>query len=156
MAEIKFNDIIDSSFEIENKMYPLVALEVNLSTTPNGFKCIEINWEHLGAPKFKVNFDKYIYGTAEKEFDMENVAVRLGLQKLKKLNAATLKKDSLDPVIMVKLLKGIKVNAKVKQGNKYPELDSNDKELFSAYEAPQTPVAPVSFDMTGEEDPFNL
>lgn len=156
MASIKFNDIPNSDFNIEAGEYPFVILDAKLVTTTNGFKCIEFTYEHLGSPKFKVNFDKCIYGNSETEFDMSINAIRYGLQKLKKLNEATVKLDDLDPAILARVLIGKKVIVKIKMGDKYPEIDGTD--AFKAYEEPQAPQAPTSFtiEVDPADDPFNM
>lgn len=156
MASIKFNDIQDMNFEIEEKEYPFV-MQAALSTTPGGFKCVEITYTHLGSPNFEIRFDKCIYGTAEKDFDQTNKAVKFGLNKLKKLNEATVNLEDLDPAILAKVLNNKKVIAKIKKGDKYYEIDGVD--AFSKYEEPNStptnsaPNAPASFDV--EDDPFN-
>ena len=157
MASIKFNDIPNNDFSIENGEYPLVILDAKLTTTPNGFKCIEFTYEHLGSPKFKVNYDKCIYGTAEADFDMASNAVRFGLQKLKKLNAATVNMDDLDPAILARVLIGKKAYVKIKMGDKYPEIDGVD--AFRTYETTTAEAAtPTAFaiDVDPADDPFNM
>lgn len=161
MASIKFSSIPDSDFSVQEGKYPLVCLEAKLVTSINGYKMIELSWEHLGDPKFKINFDRYIYGTSTKDFDMENAGCRFGLQKLKALNECTVNVDNLDPAIFVKLIVGKKVEAFVtlrenNKGAKYPEI--NNKDFFKYEEAAQPTQVPtseqVSFNVNVEEDPF--
>lgn len=158
MASIKFSSIPDSNFTIEEGRYPLVCIEAKLTKSSGGFKMIELTWEHLGNPKFKIKFDNYIYGTATEDFDMENAGCRFGLQKLKALNEATVNIDSLDPNIFTKVIVGKKVEADVilkenNKGIKNPEI--NNKSFYKLTETTATPETTISFDLTGEEDPFS-
>lgn len=155
MASIKFNDIQDMNFEIEEKEYPFV-MQTALTTTSGGYKCVEITYTHLGSPNFEIRFDKCIYGTAEKDFDQTNKAVKFGLNKLKKLNEATVNLEDLDPAILSKVLNNKKVIAKIKKGDKYYEIDGVD--AFRKYEentpSEQVPTSDaLTFDVN--DDPFN-
>lgn len=157
MASIKFSSIPDNDFNLQEGRYPLVCLDAKLVTSTNGYKMIELSWEHLGDPKFKINFDRYIYGTSTKDFDMENSGCRFGLQKLKALNECTVNVDNLDPAIFIKLIIGKKVEANItlkenNKGAKYPEI--NNKDFFKYEEPTQTISEITAFDV--EEDPFNM
>lgn len=155
MASIKFNNIQSMDLVLEEKEYPFV-MQTELVTTSGGYKCIQINYTHLGSPTFTIKFDKCIYGTLTEDFNQEVVAVRLGLNKLKNLNEATVNLEDLDPAILVKVLNNKKVMAKIKKGDKYYEIDGITP--FSKYEEPTTPseaVAPTTFTLTDDEDPFN-
>ena len=157
MASIKFNDIPSTDFNIEDGEYPCVILDAKLVVTSGGYKAIELTYEHLGSPKFKVNYDRCIYGTESEDFNMENKAVRFGCNKLKKLNEATVNMDELDPAILVRVLISKKVYVKVKVGDKYPEVDGLD--AFRKYEEPNTSTnvsTPINFDVNAEDDPFNM
>ena len=129
MASINWNDIPDTSVQIEKGEYILACTESKLITTSNGFKAVQFTWERVGSPKFKVNFDNACYGTQEKDFDFDSKAVSFGCAKLKKINEATVNLDSLDPAILVKAMPGKIIKAQIKVNDKgYAEIDGTNIE----------------------------
>lgn len=156
MASIAFEAIQSADFTVEAGKYPFVILDAKLTSTSNGFKCVELTYEHLGNPKFKINFDKAIYGTAEKEFDMDSKAVAFGLSKLKVLNKVTgLNQVNLDPAIFVKLLPGKKLIAEIKEttNGKYMEIAGlNFEEYVEDTTTSSVPMDTIAVD--DNDDPF--
>lgn len=170
MAGIRFEDIPESSFEeIKEGRYPFIVNKCTESTTTNGYKTLIMELECLCAPRFKINFENFIYGTKDKDFDFTNAAVRFGAQKLKKLNEATLKLESLDLKAFSKLIVGQKFEADIElneksNNRKYPQIKGTNiytlevPEVVSTSEKVLTKIDPlgqtrdVSF--LEDEDPF--
>lgn len=159
MASIDVNAIPNDDFTVTDGRYPLVCLEAQMITSAKGdYKMLQLTWEHLGNPKFKIKKDNYIYGTATKDFDFDNVAVRIGSQKWKALNAVTANVANLDPAIFVKLIVGKKIEANVvtRDNNGYKNLEINKKDFFK-YEEPVNNIPTnnqTTFNINVEEDPF--
>lgn len=156
MAKMNWNDIPETNFEIEKAEYPMVVETATIIHTSGGYKAIQLTWKHLGSPAFKINYDNYIFGTEEEDFNTDIPAVRFGLAKLKHLNEATVNLPDLDTDVLVKVLPGQTALVTAKMGEKYPEVDgTNIKKLEMQSQTPQS-AQPESFDVTDEDDPFKL
>ena len=158
MASYKWEDAPASSFNVEPGQYPMVIKEAKKITTSNGYVAIQLVWEHLGTPAFKVNFDNSIYGTKEAEFDFTVKAVAFGFAKLKAINEATLNLPECDPDVLVRMLPGQRalVTVKMDSNNKYPEVDgTNIAKLEQPVEVPTSTQETFSVS-DAEEDPFKL
>lgn len=161
MAKMNWNDIPDNKVTLEKSEYLMTIKSAEYVTTSNGYKAIQIVWESLESPKFTINYDNSIFGTTEKDFDMDNKAVRFGCAKLRAINEATVNLPDLDTDVLVKVLKGQKciVPVRMDANNKYPEVDGYKG--IRAYDEssdaiPDTASAPESFDVDPADDPFAL
>lgn len=160
MAKMNWNDIPESTLTLDKSKYKMVIKSATLVTTTSGYKAIQLVWESLESPKFNINFDNCIFGTTEKDFDMENKAVRFGCAKLRAINENTVNLPDLDTDILVKVLPGqiAIVPVKMDANNRYPEVDGYQFEKFE----PATEVEgttenqPESFEIDTDDDPFKL
>ena len=159
MAKMNWNDIPESTLTLNKSKYLMAIKSAELITTTAGYKAIQLVWESLETPKFTINYDNSIYGTTEKDFDMDVKAVRFGCAKMRAINEATVNLPDLDTDVLVKVLPGQRcyVPVRMDANNKYPEVDGYKE--FEKYD-PTTEIAdapaPESFDVDPADDPFNL
>jgi len=159
MAKMNWNDIPDNSFNLDKAEYLMGIKSAEYVTTSNGYKAIQIVWECLENPKFNINYDNSIFGTTEKDFDMDNKAVRFGCAKLRAINEATVNLPDLDTDVLVKVLPGQRciVPVRMDANNKYPEVDGYKgfKKYDPTSEIADAP-APDSFEVDPADDPFAM
>lgn len=158
MASFKWEDAPATSFNVAPGQYPMVIKEAKKITTSNGYKAIQLVWESLGTPAFKINYDNCIYGTKEADYDFTVKAVSFGFAKLRAINEATVNLPECDPDVLVRTLPGQKalVTVKMDSNNKYPEVDGTNIEKLEA-STPAVETAPQeSFNIDEDSDPFAL